>query len=326
MYPIVLRWNKQQEAYKEEVRMIDLHMHSIYSDDGEFLPEQLVKRCQEHGIQMMAIADHNCVRANEAAQKAAQEAGICYIPAIEIDCTYENVNLHILGYNIDDTSKDFAEIEKNIDEQSKINSYIMLEQTQKLGFEITKKDMEEVSQDCFFAGHWTGEMFAEVLLNKPEYKNHPLLEPYRPGGSRSTNPFVNFYWDFYAQGKPCYAPIHFPSVDKIINLIHKNHGYAVLAHPGINLKDHADLLDGIVSFGLDGIEAFSSYHTEQQAKAYYEYAGKKGLFVTAGSDYHGKTKPAIEVGGYPLCISKESLQTQLNIIKKCKDSFTKELF
>lgn len=39
--------------------IIDLHMHSFYSDDGEYTPTQLVDMCHESGIQIMAITDHN---------------------------------------------------------------------------------------------------------------------------------------------------------------------------------------------------------------------------------------------------------------------------
>lgn len=44
--------------------MIDLHMHSFYSDDGEYTPTQLVDMCHESGIQIMAIAHHNWIKAN----------------------------------------------------------------------------------------------------------------------------------------------------------------------------------------------------------------------------------------------------------------------
>ena len=44
-------------------KTIDLHMHSYYSDDGEFTPEELVRKCSGSGIKVMAIADHNSVRA-----------------------------------------------------------------------------------------------------------------------------------------------------------------------------------------------------------------------------------------------------------------------
>ena len=68
--------------------MIDLHMHSYYSDDGEFQPEELVQKCKEEGIRYMAIADHNCVRAVEKGRKAAQKEGIHFISGVEIDCTW----------------------------------------------------------------------------------------------------------------------------------------------------------------------------------------------------------------------------------------------
>ena len=52
--------------------MIDLHMHSLYSDDGEFTPGQLVEMCHEAGVKIMAIADHNWVKAIYEAKKKAE--------------------------------------------------------------------------------------------------------------------------------------------------------------------------------------------------------------------------------------------------------------
>ena len=80
---------------------IDLHIHSLYSDDGEFTPTQLVEMCYEAGVKIMAIADHNWVKAIDEAKKKAGELKMEYIPAIEIDCTYRGINLHVLGYGID---------------------------------------------------------------------------------------------------------------------------------------------------------------------------------------------------------------------------------
>ncbi|MDO5517825.1 MAG: PHP domain-containing protein [Clostridium sp.] len=278
-------------------RFIDLHMHSYYSDDGEFLPKELIDKCFDNGIKVMAIADHNCIRANAEGKKYAEERGIKYIPAIEIDCVFEGVNLHVLGYGIDYESEDFKNIENNIEKQSLSASKQMLLATQKLGFSVTDKDMEELEKDNYWKGRWTGEMFAEVLLNKSEYSNHPLLEPYRAGNSRGDNPYVNFYWDFYSQGKPCYTKINYPSLEEIIRIIHRNKGKAILAHPGVNLKNRPELLFSIIKLGIDGIEAFSSYHSDEDIYHFYEEAKKNNLITTCGSDYHGKTKPAISVGG-----------------------------
>lgn len=55
---------------------IDLHIHSKYSDDGEYEPEELVEMCHQKGIKVMAIADHNQVKAIKAARKKAEEYNI----------------------------------------------------------------------------------------------------------------------------------------------------------------------------------------------------------------------------------------------------------
>lgn len=277
--------------------MIDLHIHSRYSDDGEFTPSELIEQCAEKRVRIMSVTDHNCAKANEEAAQAAEKKGITYISGIEIDCTYQDVNFHVLGYGIDFMSGDFEAIEKNIDDQSFQASLDRLVETQALGFwHITENNMWALSKNNYWQGKWTGEMFAEVLLSMPEYADHPILKPYRPGGERSDNPYVNFYWDYYSQGKPCYVKIDYPAIEEIIDIIHRNHGIAVIAHPGVNLKGKEFLLDGILDLGIDGIEAFSSYHNQKQAEYYCSIAQKKRIFVTCGSDYHGKTKPSIMIG------------------------------
>lgn len=295
--------------------MIDLHMHSRYSEDGEYTPLELVNQCAQMGVRMMSVTDHNCAKANEEAQEAAKERGILYIPGIEIDCTYEKVNFHVLGYGIDFKSSDFAAIEKHIDGQSFQASLDRLAKTQALGFyHITEKDMWALSENNYRQGSWSGELFAEALLAMPEYADHPLLQPYRPGGKRSDNPYVNFYWDYYSQGKACYAKIDYPEMEEIIDIIHRNHGVAVIAHPGVNLKGREYLLEDILSLGLDGIEAFSSYHSPEQARKFYEAAHRNNLPVTCGSDYHGKTKPSIAIGQHNCPMPFPEIKAQLGAI------------
>lgn len=293
--------------------MIDLHMHSCYSDDGEFTPAKLMEGCAAGGIRIMSITDHNTVRANEEARTLAKKLSISYIPGIEIDCVFQGTNFHVLGYGIDDRSRDFCEIENRMNAQSVENSLKMLVRTQELGFHITENDMSNISKGCYWQNRWTGEMFAEVLLKKEEYRNHPLLLPYRTGGARSDNPYVNFYWDFYSQGKACYVPSEYPPMKTIIDVIHRNHGMAILAHPGVNLKGKEDILPAIAKLGIDGIEAFSSYHTPQQAADFYQKANALGICVTCGSDFHGKTKPSIQIGkiSYPLKSDYTEIELQI---------------
>lgn len=291
--------------------MLDLHMHSRFSEDGELDPEILVGRCAALGMSLMSVTDHNCVKANAPAARAARSLGIAYIPGTEIDCVYEGNGFHVLGYGIDYQSSDFEKIEKDVRDQGLSASLRRLEKTQRMGFLLTEDEMRQKSKDTYWKESWTGELFAEVLLAKPEYAQNPLLQPYRKGGARSDNPYVNFYWDFYSQGKPCYAEIHYPRMEEVIQIIHKNGGMAVLAHPGINLKGKESLLDGISGLGIDGIEAFSSYHSPSVCSFYYHEAKSRGLFVTCGSDYHGKTKPSVFLGKNGCILSDKELTGQM---------------
>lgn len=285
---------------------IDLHMHTKYSDDGQFEPAKLVDMCKEAGVKIMAIADHNTVNAIPEAIKQAQKNGMKYIPAIEIDCTYKDVNLHVLGYGIDYLDPVFNQIGKDIEDQEIATSLKKIELTNALGFDVTKDMLDTVSSN----GVYTGEMFAEVLLKDERYLDHELLKPYREGEDRGDNPYVNFYWDYYSQGKPCYVEIQYLSLQETIQIINEHGGIAVLAHPGNNLKGKFELFDEMVKEGIQGVECFSSYHSEEVNKYFYEKAKEYNLLYTCGSDFHGKTKPSIFLG-FNGCKHPEEVETLL---------------
>ena len=48
---------------------------------------------------------------------------------------------------------------------------------------------------------------------------------------------------------------------------------------------------------MKGIEVYSSYHTEETTRFYLKKALEMKLLLTSGSDFHGKTKPGILLGG-----------------------------
>lgn len=288
-------------------KFIDLHMHSKYSDDGEFSPTQLVHQCHQAGIRIMAIADHNSVKAIDEAKAEAIKLHIKYIHATEIDCTYKGINLHVLGYGIDYTNPIFNQLEENILQQELACSLKKLELTNQLGFELKQEQLDALSE----SGVYTGEMFAEVLLNDERYVDHDLLKPYRKGGARSDNPYVNFYWDYYAQGKPCYTEVVYPSLEETIQIICDHDGIAVLAHPGNNLKGQFEVFDEMVKVGIQGVEAFSNYHDAETVKYFLQKGRELNILVTCGSDYHGKTKPAIELGETRCTINQREIEVQL---------------
>ncbi len=293
-------------------RMLDLHMHSIYSEDGDIYPAGLVEQCHAAGVDFMSVTDHNSMRGTEAAAAAAGAAGIGFINGVELDCVYKGLNFHVLGYGMDDSRGDFTALDAEMERKYRSVGMEYLEKTRALGFEVTPQELREVAGWSIFPERWTGERFGAVLLDKAEYANDPRLAPYRPGGARSDNPCINFYWDYFAQGKPCYVEMEFMPMARALEMIYDNGGVAVLAHPGNNLKGHEELFDEIMALGFKGVEAFSSYHTLEQTQYYYQLARKSGKFMTIGSDYHGRLKPAISLGrvAFPKGIDRVEVEAE----------------
>lgn len=74
-------------------------------------------------------------------------------------------------------------------------------------------------------------------------------------------------------------------------------GLPILAHPGISISRDLGILEGICAEGIAGVEVYSSYHDKETVGFYRAQAEKRGLLKTLGSDFHGKTKPAIRLAG-----------------------------
>jgi len=275
---------------------IDFHIHSIYSRDGEYTPEELIYLAKKANLKALAITDHNTTKGVEEAIQSGKASNIEIIPAVELDCIHNGIVFHVLGYFIDHKSPKYFKIEENIYDQEIAASKHRIDLVRKMGIEIDDDEAFSRAKD----GIVTGEIIAEIVLNDPSNANNPLLQPYFPGGIRADNPFVNFYWDYCSQGKPAYVHINYISMKEAISLIIETGGVPVLAHPGINLKGRTEILDSLVKLGIKGMEAYSSYHSPEQNRYFIQQAQEYSLLITGGSDFHGKTKPSVFMGNFGL--------------------------
>ena len=98
--------------------MIDLHMHSYYSD-GIYSPADLVKKTKRAGLNFISLTDHNAIDGVKEFLAQAKAAGVRAVPGVEIYTLYpagspirgtakpqfnranQNRSLHLLGYGFD---------------------------------------------------------------------------------------------------------------------------------------------------------------------------------------------------------------------------------
>lgn len=273
---------------------IDLHMHSIHSIDGEFESSELVRQAAGAGLDCIAVTDHNCASGVAEAVRAGREYGVEVIPGIEMDCTFKDLEVHLLGYFIQPEDPRYLALCADVKAQERALAKTRTELVRGLGLFIDQDELERHSED----GIVTGELLGELALADPRNNGNPLLEPYRPGGSRSENATVSFYWDICAPGKPAFVEIRYQSLEEGVALVRESGGVPILAHPSVNLTGREDELPNILACGVKGLEAYCSYHNPEQAAWWRARAEEQGVIFTCGSDYHGKIKPAVSLGGH----------------------------
>lgn len=274
----------------------DLHVHSKFSNDGELCVKDIFDKCGINGIETLSITDHNSVKGIIVANANCLNQGIDFIPGIEIDCVYKGVDLHLLGYIIDWKSSDFLDLEESVIEKGMDALPEMIDNLYKVGIEITENEVMAQAKGQLPCG----EHIAEVLLFNNDYHSNKKLLPYLPGGDRSDMPLINFYHDYFAQGKPAYVKMEYMDFNDSISLIKDNGGIPIVAHPGINFINKEELLPELFDKGVEGLEVFNNYHNDEQSSYFAQLVVQGNYLMTGGSDFHGKTKPLIGLGEYKI--------------------------
>ncbi|CAM3905642.1 phosphatase [Xenorhabdus thuongxuanensis] len=90
------------EAASEMTKRYDLHSHTTASD-GVLSPEQLVDRAIAMGIDVLAITDHDTTDGIPSALNHIQQNNLplTLISGVEISTLWQNLEIHIVGLNID---------------------------------------------------------------------------------------------------------------------------------------------------------------------------------------------------------------------------------
>jgi predicted metal-dependent phosphoesterase TrpH len=102
-----------------------------------------------------------------------------------------------------------------------------------------------------------------------------------------------------AKGRPAYLDRERLLPAEAISLAHASGAVTVMAHPtslGFDEAALEEFVAGLAAEGLDGLECEYGRYSPELRGNLREMAGRLGLAVTGGSDYHGRYKPDISVG------------------------------
>lgn len=258
--------------------MIDLHIHSNYSAGTDTIAE-ILEKANQLALSHISITDHNSVENYREVMKYRHLFKGKIIPGVEFTSYYHNELIDILayGFNIEVLDKlikrNILSFEQRRDKEVKM----LVKHFKKLGFtigEITYLHDQEISLKAFFRNFISFpenlNKFNESLTFK-EFSRNYLFNSKSPL-------FVDFSKSF-------------PSLKKLIKMIHKAGGLAFLAHPYMYHIEVVKSLDDLFAkYPLDGIECFHTTFNDRQIEALNIFAKDHHLYRSGGSDYHGQNK------------------------------------
>ena len=261
-------------------KIIDLHTHTTESD-GSFSPQELMSEAKRVGLSAIAITDHDSITGISKAAPYALEYGIELIPGIELSTDYYGKEVHVVGLFIDIQNQYFLSKIKEFKENRDNRNAIMVENLQKEGFAITMEELNSENPDCVI----TRANIARFLYE------HGMI------------PSIQTAFEKYI-GDHCKCYVNRFKITPMdgVRLIKEAGGTAVLAHPLLyHMNDSLlqRLIDEMKDAGLDGIEAIYSTYTPSEERQMKKLALDNGLLISGGSDFHGTTKPNLNLAtGY----------------------------
>lgn len=257
--------------------MIDLHVHSIYSD-GTLSPRELIRLAGESGVEALALCDHNTVAGVPEFLEAARDSGVEAIAGIEFSTDYGDRELHILGLFVQPRHYDAIEALVNEMGRRKEQSNIRLIQGL-AGAGIS------LDYDAIKAGTPNGQVNRAVIA--AEMVRLGYCESIREAFSKWLSPKHGYF-----------VPPKRLDVFETIRFIKSIGAVAVLAHPFLNLDPDSlrQFLPLAKSCGLDGMEVYYPKFDAQATALAEQIAKEFRLLPSGGSDFHGENKPDIALG------------------------------
>lgn len=261
--------------------MIDLHMHSTFSD-GSMTPTELILKARSLDLTAIALTDHDTIEGIPEFIQAGEKYGIKTVPGVEISVDTKLPNhghMHILGLFIDPFSTSLKNTLDFLRTQRNMRAEKILHKLKELGVTVTLSELlEEAGEGSIGRPH-----IAKILV--------------RNGIVANIKEAFNIY---LAKGGPAYVEKVKLGETDAIHMIKEANGLAILAHPHLMKYDTWEETEQKImelrKLGLDGFEIYYSAMPEHYTHNLKNLAEAEGFITSGGSDFHGSNKDGIDMG------------------------------
>ena len=257
----------------------DLHTHTTASD-GILRPDELVSRAKLHGVDLLAITDHDTLAGLPLAQEVAIANDIQLITGIELSCLWQGRGIHIVGLNVDLTNEILLE---GVAQQAAVRekrARIISERLEKAGIANAYDGAKAIA--------------GEGEIGRPHFAQYLV----KAGAVRSVEQAFKRY---LGAGKPGDVKQDWPEIGQAVAWIHAAGGRAVVAHPvkyKLTRTKLRELLTDFKACGGDALEVISGLQTPNITRDMSLMCQQFGLLASCGSDFHSPNAGWQALGGF----------------------------
>jgi len=259
---------------------VDLHCHSNVSD-GRLSPTDLVRRAAQHGVDLLALTDHDTLAGLEEAGAVAHEIGIGFVDGVEVSVTWRAMTVHIVGLGVDRGDAALVAGLARVRSGRTRRAQAMAQDLEQAGIRGSFEGALEHAENPAMIGrtHFARHLAATGVVDSPAAAFRRYLVP----------------------GKPGYVAHEWATLRDALSWILGAGGQAVLAHPGRYALSAGALHALIAEFralGGRALEIVTSNHSTDQIGLFTALAQRFGLCASRGSDFHAPEEGA-EFGALP---------------------------
>lgn len=282
---------------------VDLHVHSDKSD-GSFSPSRLVDMACQKGLSAFALTDHDTTAGVQEAVAAGKDKGIEVIPGIEFSTGYlvggsVEKDIHIVGLFIDEDAPAFQRQLREFVDSRILRNQKMCERLQKDGIDISYEKLLAA--------------FPDSVITRGHYSRYLLEHGYVKSLPEAFDRYLGDHTKYF-------VPREKITPAQAVQLILDVKGIPVLAHPTLyhlGKESLSKLVRELTEAGLVALEAIYSTYSAGEERQMRQLAARFGLLPSGGSDFHGKSKPGLEMGtGYGKLMVCEDVLTALKEKRK----------
>lgn len=290
---------------------IDLHTHTRYSDGTDEIVDYL-KRAEEKNLKIISITDHNTCKEYEELKVTDVKKYFSgeIIRGIELNTKVLGIPIEVLGYGID------------VDKINGLlpNYYLKTEDRDKLEVKrlYEKCKAEGIKLPDNFVENYKPGIYASKYLQQELKKNEENKTIIDEESLEDSDIFYRKYMSNPSTKFYINMDDVLPDFETIYKLVKDCGGLLFIPHIFEYRDNSMKILDYILNnYKIDGIECYYTTFSEEQHEFLLKLCKEKNLFISGGSDYHGKRKPDVQIGigKGNLRIPKEIVEDWIDLVR-----------